>query len=85
MPTDLSQDIRDRTFRFACAVASLVVSCDREYKLRSILDQRLRSGTSVGANLEEAQAASSKREFLRDVQISLRESREAVYWLRAQN
>jgi four helix bundle protein len=82
MPTDLSQDIRDRTFRFACAVASLVVSLDREYKLRSILDQLLRSGTAVGANLEEAKAASSRREFLRYLQISLRESREAIYWLR---
>ena len=36
----------------------------------------------MGANLEEAKAASSEREFLRDVQISLREAREAVYWLR---
>ena len=50
--------------------------------MRSILDQLLRSGTSVAANLEEAKAASSRREFLRYVQISLRESREAVYWLR---
>ena len=81
MPTDLSQDIRDRTFKFACAVATLVLSLD-EYRLRSIVDQLLRSATSVGANLEEAKAASSKREFLRDVQVSLRESREAVYWLR---
>ena len=82
MATDLSQDIRDRTFRFACAVASLVVSLDHEYKLRSILDQLLRSGTSIGANLEEAKAASSRREFLRYIQVSLRESREALYWLR---
>ncbi|HZJ32328.1 MAG TPA: four helix bundle protein [Vicinamibacterales bacterium] len=81
MPPDSSQDIRNRTFRFACAVAALVLMLD-EYKLRSIVDQLLRSATSVGSNLEEAKAASSKREFLRDVQISLRESREAVYWLR---
>jgi four helix bundle protein len=82
MPTDLSQDIRDRTFRFACAVATLVVNLETEYRVRSILDQLLRSGTSVGANLEEAKAASSRREFLKYVQISLRESREAIYWLR---
>ena len=82
MPVDLSQDIRDRTFRFACAVSSIVVGCDIDYKLRSIVDQLLRSATSVGANLEEAKAASSRREFLRYIQISLRESREAVYWLR---
>jgi four helix bundle protein len=42
----------------------------------------LRAGTAIGANLEEAKAASTKREFLRDVQISLREAREAWYWLR---
>ena len=36
----------------------------------------------MGANLEEAKAASTKREFLRDVEISLREAREAWYWLR---
>ena len=71
MPTDLSQDIRDRTFKFSCAVATLVLALD-EYKLRSIVDQLLRSATSVVANLEEAKAASSKREFLRDVQVFLR-------------
>jgi four helix bundle protein len=82
MPTDLSQDIRDRTFRFACAAATLVVSLETDYRVRSILDQLIRSGTSVGANLEEAKAASSRREFLKYVQISLRESREAIYWIR---
>ena len=82
MATDPSQDIRDRTFRFACAVASFVAGVDRPHQLRAILDQLLRSGTSIGANLEEAKAASSRREFLRYVQISLRESREARYWLR---
>ena len=42
----------------------------------------MRAGTSIGANLEEAKAASTKREFLRDVEVSLREAREAWYWLR---
>ena len=82
MVNDLSQDIRDRTFRLACDVATLVLKLDWGQRLRSIADQLLRSATSVGANLEEAKAASSKREFLRYVQISLRESREARYWLR---
>ena len=82
MPTDLSQDIRDRTFRFACAVATLVLKFSADYRLRSIVDQLIRSATSVGANLEEAKAASTRREFLRYAQISLPESREAVYWLR---
>ena len=40
-------------------------------------------GDWVGANLEEAKAASSKREFVRYVEISLHEAREASYWLRS--
>jgi four helix bundle protein len=50
--------------------------------MRRIADQLLRSGTSVGANLEEAKAASSRRDFIHCVQVSLKESRETVYWLR---
>jgi four helix bundle protein len=42
----------------------------------------LKSGTSVGANHEEAKAASSRREFVRYVDIALREARESAYWLR---
>ena len=60
MPTDLSQDIRDRTFRYACAVATLVLKFSPDYRLRSIVDQLIRSATSVGANLEEAKAAELK-------------------------
>jgi len=42
----------------------------------------VKSATAVGANLEEAKAGSSKREFVRYTEISLREAREAAYWLR---
>jgi four helix bundle protein len=50
--------------------------------IRSIVDQLLKSGTAIGANLEEAKAGSSKRDFVKYVEISLREARETVYWLR---
>jgi four helix bundle protein len=82
MAIDVSQDIRDRTFRFGCEVARLALGLDARPGVRSLVDQLLRAGTAIGANLEEAKAASSKREFLRYLQISLRESREAVYWIR---
>jgi four helix bundle protein len=82
MPTDLSQDIRDRTFRFGCDVAKLALTFAPQPGVRCIVDQLLKAATSVGANLEEAKAASSKREFLKFVQISLRESRESIYWVR---
>jgi four helix bundle protein len=82
MTHDSSQDIRDRTFAFGCAIARLALTLSPRPGLRCIIDQLLRAGTSVSANLEEAKAASSDREFIRDVQISLREARESVYWLR---
>jgi len=82
MHTDRSQDIRDRTFAFACRVARLCLDLGTRPGTRSITDQLLKSGTSIGANLEEAKAGSSKRDFVRYVEISLREARETVYWLR---
>jgi hypothetical protein len=50
--------------------------------VRVIIDQLLKAGTAVGANLEEAKAGSSRKEFIRYVEISLREARESLYWLR---
>ena len=82
MPNDSAKDIRDRAFLFGCKVARLALSLAPKPGIRALIDQLLRSGTSIGANLEEAKAASTKREFLRDVEISLREAREAWYWLR---
>jgi len=49
---------------------------------RQIAGQLLRSGTSVGANAEEAKAAYSRREFACKTCVVLRESRETLYWLR---
>jgi len=82
MKIDASQDIRDRTFQFACDISRLALKLSPQPGIRRLIDQLVGAGTAVGANLEEAKAGSSKREFLRLVEISLRESREAVYWLR---
>ena len=49
-----------------------------EYK---IADQLFRSGTSVGANMAEAQCAISKKDFISKVYISLKECNETLYWL----
>ena len=44
--------------------------------------QLLRSGTSIGANVEEAQAGQSKPDFISKNAIALKEARETIYWLR---
>ena len=80
--TDRSQDIRDRTFEFACQIARLAFRLEPQSRIRSIVDQFLRSGTSIGANVEEAKAGSSRRDFIRYMEIALSEARETVYWLR---
>jgi four helix bundle protein len=81
MATDVGRDIRERAFRFGCAVARLALSATRP-GVRPLVDQLLKAGTAIGANLEEAKAGSSRREFVRYVEISLREARESLYWLR---
>jgi four helix bundle protein len=82
MSANTGQDIRDRAFAFGCQVARLALTFDPRPGVRALVDQLLRAGTAVGANLEEAKAASTRREFVRGLEISLREAREALYWLR---
>jgi four helix bundle protein len=82
MATDSGRDIRERSFRFACDVARFALSLTPVPGVRCIVDQLLKAGTAIGANLEEGKAGSSKREFARCIDIALREARETLYWLR---
>ena len=49
---------------------------------RTLASQLLRSGTSIGANVEEAQAGQSKPDFISKMSIACKEARETHYWLR---
>lgn len=49
---------------------------------RALANQLLRSGTSIGANVEEGQAAQSRADFLSKLSIACKEARETHYWLR---
>lgn len=73
--------IQDRSFAFALGVISLYKMLQNEGEY-IISKQVLRSGTSIGANIEEAIAGQSKKDFLSKVSISLKEARETRYWLR---
>ncbi len=77
-------DITQRTFDFALRVLKLCQFLNKKYELdKNVLaKQLLRSGTSIGANLEEAQAGQSKADFISKVSIALKEARETNYWLR---
>jgi four helix bundle protein len=76
-------DIRERAFRFACDVVDLHdLLWPRGGSVRVTCGQLLRSGSSIGANLEEADAGQSKADFIHKCTIALKEARESHYWLR---
>jgi len=73
--------IRDEAFDFALRIMKLAkrLRMEREFELSS---QLWRAGTSIGANVEEAQAAQSRADFHSKMTIASKEAREALYWLR---
>jgi four helix bundle protein len=75
-------DLAERLLDYAVRVIKIVEALPSNIIGRRIGDQLLRSGTSVGANYEEAQAAESKKDFVHKLQIALKELRESNYWLR---
>lgn len=78
------RDIVERTFRFGVEVIKFCESLGaRAGARRVVAGQLLRAGTSVGANVEEAQGAQGRKDFIAKMMISLKEAREARYWLRA--
>ena len=75
-------DLLNRTFNFGITVIKYLRTLPDNQELRVIKYQLIKSATSVGANYEEAQAGSSKADFVNKVNISLKEARESNYWLR---
>ena len=74
-------DYRSRSFAFACDIVRLyqvLVPTIPSLLARQVL----RAGTSIGANLEEAKPAQSRRDLIAKFSIALKEARETSYWLR---
>jgi four helix bundle protein len=77
------RDIEARTFALAVRIIRLTQSMiERPGVNRTIGQQLLRAGTSIGANVEEAQAGQSRADFLCKMCIALKEARETRYWIR---
>ncbi|MCI0339220.1 MAG: four helix bundle protein [Acidobacteria bacterium] len=77
------RDLGERLLEYAARIIRLVESLPPTIAGKRVGDQLLRSGTSSGANYEEAQAAESHNDFVHKLQISLKEMRESNFWLRA--
>ena len=77
------RDIKERTFAFALEIVRLCRTLDgKRGTARTLGRQLLGSGTSIGANVEEAQAGQSQADFISKYNIALKEARETIYWLR---
>lgn len=73
--------IRDKSFNFALKIIKLHQQLQNEREF-VISKQLLRSGTSIGANIEEAGAAQSKKDFMHRMSIASKEARETKYWIK---
>ena len=76
--------VQKKSFQFSLKIISLYKMLQKEKEF-VISNQILRSGTSIGANIEEALAGQSKRDFTAKMSISSKEARETKYWLRLLN
>jgi four helix bundle protein len=77
------RDIPARTFEFARHVVKLCQMLDQSPGVsRTLANQLLRAGTSIGANVEEGQGSQSRADFIAKYYIACKEARETHYWLR---
>lgn len=76
------EKIEERVYKFALRVVKLVQTMPRGVASEALARQLSRSATSIGANVEEALAAESKRDFTHKMAIAHKEARETHYWLR---
>ena len=76
--TDSRNDLREMTITFALSVSDI---CDEIKGCRSYVDQIVRSSSSIGANLFEAGYAQSRADFIHQLEISLKECSETLFWI----
>ena len=74
-------EVRRKSLLFARRIVMLYQYLCEEKREYVLSKQLLRSGTSIGANISEAQYASSRKDFLNKLYIALKESAETLYWL----
>jgi four helix bundle protein len=75
-------DLEERLLKFSQQLVSNIKLIKLDYLNKNIIDQLLKSGTSIGANYHEANGASSKKDFRNKIYICKKEAKETCYWLK---
>jgi four helix bundle protein len=79
----MKSDLPERTFAFAEKIVRFCMVLEKDSIVSgTLMKQLLRSGTSIGSNVEEGRASESKRDFVHKYSLSLKEARQTHYWLR---
>ena len=71
----------EKSLEFAVRIVNLCRYLKREKKESELVSQLIKSGTSIGANIKEAQEGQSKNDFVSKMSIALKEASETEYWL----
>jgi four helix bundle protein len=74
-------DLEDRTKQFSYKIIALCKKLPFNAVNKRLIDQLIRSGTSIGANYREANEADTKKDFRNKIRIARKEARETIYWL----
>jgi len=75
-------DLKERSYEFSLSLIKLVDALANDISTSIIARQLLRAGTSIGANIAEAQASPSRKDFAIFLRHSLKSANESIYWLR---
>ena len=86
MQYEVVNDVEDvkseKSFKFAVSIVNAVRVIKERTREWELCNQLLRSGTSIGSNIAEANYAQSDKDFLSKLKIALKEANETKYWLR---
>lgn len=82
MDVERKIDIGDRSLEFAMMVGKFVLRIPQNQLSKEYCRQLIRSSASIGANIEEADGALTRKDFINKLGISRREARETRYWFR---
>ncbi|MDD5084790.1 MAG: four helix bundle protein [Candidatus Omnitrophica bacterium] len=74
-------DLKTRSYRYSLSMIAFIDNLSKDMTIQTIAKQLLRSATSIGANIIEAQASSSRRDFTNFLNHSLKSANETKYWL----
>ena len=80
-PQKIKIDLKQRSYRFALRVINFIDQLPRNMGCEIIGRQLLRCATSIGANIAEARAASSRKDFTNFIVYSLKSANESIFWI----